>query len=109
MDTEFTGRYGRENSQKQGKTFYKGREKQISRDKNPSQWSAYNRAPRVKRTVNHHNPLSHQLWSTRRTGNLSKKSLPSIVDESNENDEKDINEVLIEIPYSCYNSANETH
>ena len=96
-DTEFDGHYGRENRMKKGKTFYKGRNKQISRDRNPSQWSAYNKAPRIKHTVHHHAPLNRQLSKTRETGILSRKSLPSIVKENanaNENDdEKNVNQV----------------
>lgn len=92
-DTEFDGHYGRENRMKQGKTFYKGRNKQINRDRNPSQWSAYNKAPRIQHTVNHHAPLNKQLNKTRETGILSKKSLPSIIKENNDDDEKNIDQV----------------
>ena len=102
-DHEFTGTYGREKGQKKGKTFFKGRNKQIANDKNPSQWSAYNRAPRVKRLVNHHSPLTRQLSKTRETGILSKKSLPEIsdeVDHQNDNDkddEKNVNQVRMHL------------
>merc|ERR1719461_452270 len=92
-DHEFKGKYGRELGQKKGKTFFKGRNKQIANDKNPSQWSAYNRAPRVKRLVNHHSPLTRQLSKTRETGNLSTKSLPEISDDQfNQNAEDDDDE-----------------
>ena len=93
-DTEFDGHYGRENRMKQGKTFYKGRNKQINRDRNPSQWSAYNKAPRIQHTVNHHAPLNKQLNKTRETGILSRKSLPSIIKENqDDDDEKNVDQV----------------
>lgn len=97
MDSGFDGRYGRENQMKKGKTFFKGREKQVNRDRNPSQWSAYNRAPRIQHSVNHHAPLSKQLQKTRETGILSKKSLPAIVDEQNDDDEKNVDEVELKL------------
>ena len=92
-DTEFDGHYGRENQMKKGKTFYRGRNKQIIRDRNPSQWSAYNKAPRIVHTVHHHAPLSRQLSKTRETGILSQKSLPSIVKENEDDDEKNVDQV----------------
>eukprot|EP01084_Bolivina_argentea_P167686 290966_1 len=101
MDTGFDGRYGRENKMKPGKTFYKGREKQINRDKNPSQWSAYNKAPRIQHSINHHSPLECQLSKTRETGILSTKSLPSIVENNDNNNTKDVNQ--------NYLDANETN
>eukprot|EP01084_Bolivina_argentea_P256592 432056_1 len=101
MESEFKGRYGRENKMKPGKTFYKGRDKQIARDKNPSQWSAYNKAPRIGHSVHHHTPLSKQLSKTRETGILSKKSLPTIVQDTDDTKQtqptsKNINETYLD-------------
>jgi len=96
MEPEFDGTYGRQKGQKQGKTFYKGRNKQISRDRNPSQWSAYDKAPRIKHAVRHYTPLAKQLSTTRETGILSKKSLPAIVHENADDDDKDIDQSLLD-------------
>lgn len=91
-------KYGREATQKKGKTFYKGRDKQIAKDKNPSQWAAYNRAPRVKQHLGRDSPLHQQLRAARTTGILSTKSLPSITRDAD--DEKaPLNEVALHFSF----------
>ena len=78
---------------KHGKTFYKGRQKQIDRDRNPSQWSAYDKAPRVRKQVQHFNPLADQLIGTRTDGILSRKSLGKNDNDTNDVDNTDIDQV----------------
>ena len=83
-EPEFTGRYGREFSQQKGKTFYKGRHKQIRRGRNPEQWASYSKAPRMARSVRHFDPLSDQLSETRTGGVLSLKTASTTKEEEEE-------------------------
>ena len=93
-ENSYTRRGNIQDRMKHGKTFYKGRQKQIDRDRNPSQWSAYDKAPRMRMQVKHFNPLGDQLISTRHQGILSRKSLEKNNNETNGNiDDTDINQV----------------
>ena len=80
---------------KKGKTFYKGRQRQIDRDRNPSQWSAYDKAPRVRKHIQHFDPLSKQLTDTRIDGILSTKTLDqNFNDEENKIDVDNVCKIL---------------
>lgn len=91
----------KEDGMKKGKTFYKGRFKQVKRDRNPAQWTAYNRAPRVQHTITHYNPLASQLLKTRETGILSTKSLQNKNHENESEDETNMDQVLLHLFLLC--------
>jgi len=97
MEYEFKGKFGRENSQGKGKSFYKGRDRAIANNKNPSQWLSYNKHERVSKTIKHHDPLSKDIAKARLTGILSKKSLDkSSKDNNSNNDNNDMNQTYLD-------------
>jgi len=61
----------------------------VSRDRNPDQWTGYNKAPRIQHVVQHHDPLATQLVTTRTQGVGSTKFLKNLKKDTNENSDEE--------------------